>query len=196
MLNPFKKDRGNPERCVLCRKFLKPNQLDMGYCYTCAVLEIAAIKKSIALRFLAAAFLIALVFFVSRYASANGYQGEHGNMVIPLVTGTLTINGHAFRQMFEPTPAAEALRTFALFFGPFGGRIRKKDEKYNSHIAAAQLNAATVERSFAMGSAYSQESAGMLFIEIALSVISGPFFFVYRPLRMRRLKAYAEDNRD
>lgn len=162
----------------------------MGYCRDCAFLEIRAIKKSIALRFLAGFLLIAFVSMVSSYARQNAVEADYGNMSIPLTGAYVTINGTAFRQMFEPAEATIRLRTFILFIAPFGGRIRRADEKYRSHIAEAQVNAVGIERSFVMGSAHSQESAGMLFFEAIIAVISGPFFFFYRPIRIIKLRKY------
>ena len=199
------------DRCETCRKFLTSAEKDMGYCKSCAAKEIKLIQKSIGLRFLCCMLLIALVFFVSYYVRNSAVEGElvfsdvyarviveeraSVNMLIPLPFSgaVLAINRHAFRAMFEPAPQTELLRAVLIASGSFGGRFKLKSDKYRSRIAEAQVQAATVERSFTMGSPHSQESTGLLLIEIFLTVISGPFFFVYRPYRIIKLRAYIKE---
>lgn len=193
----FQKRRQNPERCEICRKFLTLRQLDIGYCILCARKEILNIKKSLVIRVIVSIVLILLVFSVSYYARNRAIAAEHGNMSIPIgIGGHITINGHAFERMFEPTEGMELRRIIFFFFASFGAKVSLRNDKYKSKTAEAQLGAARIEGAFAMGSIHSQESAGLFFMEMFLTVISGPFFLFYRPYRIMKLSKYIQNSQD
>jgi len=141
--------------------------------------------------------MIVLVFLVSHYGRNRGIAAEYGNMSIPIVFGSyITINGHAFMRMFEPSESTELRRIAVIFFASFGAKVSLRSDKYKSRTAEAQLGASRIEGAFAMGSIHSQESAGLLFMEIFLTVISGPFFIFYRPYRIIKLSKYIKDSNE
>lgn len=180
------------ERCDVCRKFLSDTQKQMGICLDCAKEQITKIKKRIIISALAGMALNLVVFAAIHYAGVTGFP-VNGDIHVPFFFGYLAYNAHAFNALINPAPIYRALLAALCFFAPFSGRV---NFQYVSFRGQAEINLYKTEpltgRMTAAYGAHRMDSAGIFIAEILVSIIAGPLFFIYRPLRIMQLSNYVK----
>jgi len=180
------------KRCFLCRRFLSDTQKQTGFCADCALLEIKKMKRRIRVSAIIGAALVAMVFSAVYYARVTSFELD-GNIFVPVFFGYLSYNSHAFSALIYPEPLYSLLFALLCFFAPFADRVNLQ---YETHRNQAELDLYKSEpltgRMVASSGTHRMDSAGVFMVEILLSIISGPLFFVYRPIKILQLSNYVK----
>lgn len=185
------KNMNQTEKCRSCYIQLPESNQAIGVCDTCAEKECRELKKrmkkSCVLGILLLLFQICLRSYVRRhYVDVDGLT-----VAIQTLMGPVRLSSRAFYEMFFPSQYGEILFLAFCFFLPFSQLtyISLSPVKDRA-IRKLQSQDALVAHRINRTSAYNYDDLGIFVLAVLLAVVAGPFWFVYRVLRIRRLERH------
>ncbi|WP_250228621.1 hypothetical protein [Anaeropeptidivorans aminofermentans] len=181
------------ERCKACYDFLSAETMYLGFCKKCAPKEISKLKKRIIISAVLGLFLTILAFYGIHYARLNYLISERSRdtVIIPTFFGYWSMNIRAFTAMTTLSVQKTILLALGCFLAPFGAYVRLE---INTH--RPQAEAGLYDLDLAAGNAAVRvgpqriDDISLFIVSLILSALSGPFFFFYRPYKLRQLLSY------
>ena len=169
-----------------CRKCYAPiagENISIGVCGRCAEKELQEIPKRIRKSLIGGVIMVAVVLLIGMYVRANAFESplpEYQDAVlIPILGGNMAISDRAFENIL-----------LLCFFLPSSSFITLQYNTYRHQAETNIFKSGLVFRDVGTSVNQRMDDIGLFVISVLLSVISGPFFFVYRFVRMRKLKMY------
>ena len=187
------------ERCMLeyCRKFLKEDEKMIGICRDCAELSVMRYRKMFRVRSIIGGLIISFVLLL--IPLLNHILGLNDVIVIPFhlplsisIWSFNTINSIGFIGVIGLITLCYFLAfagkvKFENIFGFFQQKLNSRGHDIGASAQALQVNG-TVGRFGASPDVYGR--VGITIIELFISFMSGPFFFVHGVYKYRQLAAY------
>ena len=102
----------------------------------------------------------------------------------------MAISDRAFENIFYPSELGRTIFLLLCFFLPSSSFITLQYNTYRHQAETNIFKSGLVFRDVGTSVNQRMDDIGLFVISVLLSVISGPFFFVYRFVRMRKLKMY------
>ena len=191
------------ERCLLkyCRKFLKEDEKAVGICKDCAKLSVMSYKKMFRSRSILGGLIIS---FVLLFVPLLNQALNLNDVVVIPFHSPLSISIWSFDTVasigFIGIIGLVTLCYFLAFagrvkfeniFGFFQQKLDSRGQDIGASAQALQVNG-TVGRFGASPDVYGR--VGITIIELFISFISGPFFFVYGIYRHRQLTIFIRED--
>lgn len=180
-----------------CRKCYAPivgENISIGVCRRCAEKELQAIPKRIRKSLVGGVIMVAVVLLIGMYVRANAFESpfpEYQDAVlIPVLGGNMAISDRAFENIFYPTEPGRTIFLLLCFFLPSSSFITLQYNTYRHQAETNIFKSGLVFRDVGTSVNQRMDDIGLFVISVLLSVISGPFFFIYRFVRLRKLKMY------
>lgn len=190
----MKNNKREYTKCGSCYKPLSDESKSIGLCRECAVKEIAKLKKRMVRSLAVSVLFVVLIFVIQGYVHATYYMGDHGEVLVPTLFGTMMFNLKSFNRVFYPSMASGILFVAFCFFAPFSSFVNIEYTTYR-HKAEQQLYKTDPFGGMAAAGANKQrtDDAGLFIASLLVSVISGPFFFARRLYNLKRLSDYVKE---
>ena len=180
-----------------CRKCYAPiagENISIGVCGRCAEKELQEIPKRIRKSLIGGVIMVAVVLLIGMYVRANAFESplpEYQDAVlIPILGGNMAISDRAFENIFYPSELGRTIFLLLCFFLPSSSFITLQYNTYRHQAETNIFKSGLVFRDVGTSVNQRMDDIGLFVISVLLSVISGPFFFVYRFVQMRKLKMY------
>ena len=188
----FKRLFKKSEKCKTCYSRLSAENIRYGFCPECAKKEVQKLKRRMIVSSIVGTALIVIVFIAIRQARTTAFVPESnrydGSMFIPTFFGHLAFNARVFDSITNLSLQNSILLGIFCFIIPFGSYVRLE---FNSYREKAEIDLYRLEPLSGGQSAGSTgprlDGVGLFVITIILSILSGPFFFVYRLFKLRQL---------
>lgn len=187
----MKNNKREYTKCCSCYKPLSEEGKSIGLCRECTGKEIAKLKKRMVRSLAVSVLLVILIFVIQGYVHAAYYMGDHGEVLVPTLFGTMMFNFKSFNRVFYPTMASGILFVAFCFFAPFSSFVHIEYNTFR-HKAEQQLYKTDPFGGQMVAGAGNQrtDDAGLFIASCLLSVVSGPFFFVQRVYKLKKLSDY------
>ncbi|MBQ6835204.1 MAG: hypothetical protein IJO55_12430 [Lachnospiraceae bacterium] len=178
--------------CPRCYDSMGIDSAKIGVCDKCAEKELKAIPKRIVKSFVISILLVTAVLLLCQYCRTHAYVSadpkEQDNIFLPYLFGTMRFRKAAFMNMIYPTKLGGAIFLLICFFAPFSSFIQIPYNTYRHTAEAKLFSGGLIFRDLTGTNATKMDDAGIFIVNVLLSLLSGPFMFVYRFWRWRKLK--------
>jgi len=180
--------------CPRCYDSMSIDNAKIGVCDKCAEKELQAIPKRIKKSFVISILLVAAVLLLCQYCRTNAFMAadpkEQDNIFLPILFGTVKFRKAAFLSMIYPSKIGGTVFLLICFFAPFSSFIQIQYNTYRHTAEAKLFSGGLIFRDLTGTNATKMDDAGIFIVNVLLSLLSGPFMFVYRFWRWRQLKQY------
>jgi len=171
--------------------------MNTGICRDCAELAVSGIKRFLKVRsFIGASFILAVFLLIP---AVNALLGFGEIILIPINNGLIVIDVWTFDDVAALRVGGFILLMMICFFLAFIKRVNfesiselLKDKLEDKSKDDYRIYTVTVDSS-RIGSFDGAGRIGVLLIELLISFISGPFFFIHGFYKLRQLSIYIKE---
>ncbi len=194
-LSMFEKIFKKSDKCKICYKPLSPENINIGFCKECVPKEITKLKKRIKISTIIGVILIIIVFVAIYYAKSTAFvsnvNGYKGDIFIPIFFGYVALNERAFNTITNLSLSMHILLATVCFLVPFASYINLGINTYRHEAETNLYDLEPITGSVLAGYGnHKVDEIGFFVISIILSIVSGPFFFIYKLYKLRQLSNY------
>ncbi len=180
------------ERCRTCYVQLPAENEAIGVCNSCAEKEIIKLKKRIQISWIISILLVVSQIWLRMYVRANYVQVDDSVVQIPTLIGPMLMNSTAFHGMFFPSMVGEVLFFVLCFFLPFSQLTFLSFSTTKDQAVRKVFKLDPLTTYHAKNAQYNMDDAGMFVVALLLAVVAGPYWFVYRMRRVKKLEEHMD----
>lgn len=193
----MKKHVKSSDRCKICLSLLSAQNIPIGLCTECAAKEIKKLKNRIWLSTIFGA-IFAIIFLTAvRYARTTYFvsdmAGYEGDVFLPFFYGHFAFNARAFDKILNLSIPAQLLIAAICFFIPFSSYVSFGANTYRHKAELDIYKLEPISGNYISGfGSHRMEDVGLFMVSILLSIVSGPFFYIYKLYKLRQLSHYVK----
>ena len=190
--------RKKHERCKSCSKFLTDELRAMNNTLyvNCAKKIVSSILKSYRVRVILGFILVVAVFLFIDYM--RNFAFEHGEGVLRVIRVPVVFDWHltfrpvTFDSIMNLTLVQQLILAVVAFMIPFAKRVHFGMDKYHNFSSAPEKGPHPSAHRYLLAGWMrgSGDRVGIMLSEFALTVISGPYFFLHGLVNMVRFLRY------